>query len=64
MCKIIITKSEGHTPRETIVSEAQVSQRDRLHPEKAEAHQGVSGDGWEQALKWSWGKEYFITVLL
>lgn len=47
MCKIIITKPGGSL-RETIVSESQVSQRDRLHAEKAEAHSGVDGDGWEQ----------------
>ena len=45
MCEIIITKPEGSTPRETIVSDAQVPHRDKLHPEKAEAHSGVCGDG-------------------
>lgn len=47
MCKIIITKPGGSL-RETIVSESQVSQRDRLHAEKVEAHSGVDGDEWEQ----------------
>lgn len=51
MCKIIITKPEGSTLRETIVSESQVSQRAKLHPEKAEAHSGVYEDGWEQVWR-------------
>lgn len=45
MCKIIITESEGSTLRKTIVSEAQVSPRDKPHPEKAEAHLGRVGAG-------------------
>lgn len=64
MCEIIITKPEGSTLRETIVSEAQVSPRDKLHPEKAETvPQGCVGMG-GAGLKPPGGEEYLITVLL